>query len=85
MTSSWSPWAQKLLIELGSCGKAKRREAVTDLVAKNLEVTVLPLLHKVKEAQQPKRTQKKEAKEGCKVKQSQWVWKGRCANCITAG
>ena len=51
LTSSWSPRAQKLLIELSSCGKAIRRVSIMDLVAKNIEMTVLPLLQKVKEAQ----------------------------------
>ena len=66
LTNSRSLWAQKLLIELSSCGKAKRREAVMDLAAQNCEVTVLPLLHKVKEAQKPKMTQKRKPRKAAK-------------------
>ena len=51
MTNLWSPRAQKLIIELSTCGKAKRREAVVDLVSNQFEGTVLPLLHQVKEMQ----------------------------------
>ena len=76
LTSSLSLQAQKLLIELSSCGKAKRREAVTDLVAQNCEATVLPLLQKVKEAQKPKKPQKRKqrkAAKSSKAKESKMV------------
>ena len=76
LTNSWSPRAQKLLIELSSCSKAKRREAVMDLVAQNFEATVLPLLQKVKETQKPKRPQKRKqrkAAESSKASGSEMV------------
>ena len=58
MTNSWSPRAQKLLIELSSCGKAKRREAVVDLVSNKFEGMVLPLLQQVKETQKQRKARK---------------------------
>ena len=70
LTNSRSLLAQKLLIELSSCGKAKRREAVMDLVAQNFEVTVLPLLQKVNETQKPKRPQKRKQRKAASV--SHW-------------
>ena len=66
LENSWSPRAQKLLIELSSCGKAKRREAVGDLVASHFEETVLPLLQKVKEVLKPKKTQKRKPKKAAR-------------------
>ena len=58
MANSWSLCAQKHLIELSSCGKAKRREAVVDLVSNQFEGTVLPLLQQVKETQKQKKARK---------------------------
>ena len=58
MINSWSLRAQKLLIELSSCGKAKMREALVGLVSNQFEGTVLPLLQQVKETQKQKKTQK---------------------------
>ena len=66
LENSWSPRAQKLLIELNACGKAKRREAVGDLVASHFEETVLPLLQKVKEVLKPKKTQKRKPKKAAR-------------------
>ena len=66
LTNSWSPRAQRLLIELSSCGKAKRREAVADLAAKKFEGTVLPLLQVVKEAQKPKKTWKQKQRKAAR-------------------
>ena len=74
LTNSWSPRAQKLLIELSSCGKAKRREAVKDLVDKQFETTVLPLLQQVKVVQKPKKTRKqKKAAKPSKADESEMV------------
>ena len=66
LKNPWSPLAQKLLIELNACGKAKRREAVGDLVASHFEETVLPLLQKVKEVLKPKKTQKRKPKKAAR-------------------
>ena len=66
LENSWSPRAQKLLIKLNACGKAKRREAVGDLVASHFEETVLPLLQKVKEVLKPKKTQKRKPKKAAR-------------------
>lgn len=70
--NSWSPRVQKLLVELSSCGKAKRREAVSDMVDKQFETTVLPLVQQVRKVQKPKRkTRKPKAAEQSKTDESE--------------